>query len=757
MTSPAGAGTFVAVAVPAPLPELTYRVPAGLAGRVVPGVRVRVPLGARRVTGVVLGASAPPAAGIEAKDIVELVDDPAHPSIPPDLLATLRWTADYYVAPVGETFRAALPAALSAPRGSGADAAPRGAPVTRRVVRPAPAALADPAAALATLSRAPAQRRCLAEALASGPRVPAELARAAEAQPDAVAALVRAGLLELAREELPVAAPPDPGFAATPPPRLTHDQGRAIRRVHELLETREFHAVVLFGVTGSGKTEVYLRAAERALAIGRPALFLVPEIGLTPQLSHQLAQRFNEAVVVLHSGLSDRQRYAAWQQAREGRARIVVGARSALFAPLERPGLIVVDEEHDGGYKQEEVPRYHARDLALVRGREAGAVVILGSATPSLEAWQLQREQRAQLLILPERVAGGALASVELVDMRLEFRETGADRPLSRRLVAELQGSLGRGEQAMVLLNRRGYTRAVLCRACGEPITCRACSIALTWHQVGERLRCHYCGYARVRPATCPTCDSPHLADVGSGTQMAEEEVLRVLPGARVARLDRDTVRSSRRLAQVLGGFARGELDVLVGTQMIAKGHHFPRVTLVGVLSADSSLNLPDFRAAERTFQLLTQVAGRAGRGEQPGRVIVQAFHPDHPALLAAARQDYEVYAARELPMRGVLKYPPAAGLVQLLVRDRDQDVANERAAIVAEALRRHGDGKVAVLGPTAAPLARLRELWRVQILARARKKRRLVDAVRAALEEAAGRGVPGSAVVVDVDPQQLL
>jgi primosomal protein N' (replication factor Y) len=335
-----------------------------------------------------------------------------------------------------------------------------------------------------------------------------------------------------------------------------------------------------------------------------------------------------------------------------GAARVVVGARSALFAPLAGLALIVVDEEHDAGYKQEETPRYHARDLALVRGRETGAVVVLGSATPSMEAWNLAEEGRADLLRLPERATGGRLAEIELVDMRQEFRETKADRPLSRRLVVALQEVLARGEQAMILLNRRGYTRAVLCRACGEPIACPACSIALTWHRVGEKLRCHYCGHARARPAGCPTCSSPHLADVGSGTQLAEQALAEALPGARIARLDRDAVRSGARLAALLGGFARGAYDVMVGTQMIAKGHHFPRVTLVGVLSADAALRMPDFRAAERTFQLLTQVAGRAGRGNRPGRVLVQAFRPDHPALSSLVHQDFEAFAGK-FPRRG--------------------------------------------------------------------------------------------------------
>jgi primosomal protein N' (replication factor Y) len=810
---------FVAVAVPAPLlAALTYRVPEPLAGALEPGTRVRVPLGKRSVVGVVLGASGPPPAGIAARDVAAALDPPGRPALPPDVLATLRWTADYYLAPPGETLRAALPAAV-APRergvatltAAGRDAArdpaapaalrwlasrpggrsrsealearaasraelrrmveagfvaleresgpARGAAPERRLVEPAAEVRAAPEGALAALEKTPARRRVLAAALeAEGPRRPSELAQQAGSGLAAVQALVAAGRLVERFEAVPAPPVPEAGFPVAPPPALTPDQAAAVAHLRARLDDRAFRPVVLYGITGSGKTEVYLQAAGHALQAGGAVLFLVPEIGLTPQLAEAVGQRLGGDAVVFHSGLSDRQRFEAWERVRAGAARVVVGARSALFAPLAGLSLIVVDEEHDAGYKQEETPRYHARDLALVRGRETGAVVVLGSATPSMEAWNLAEEGRADLLRLPERATGARLATLELVDMREEFRETKADRPLSRRLVAALQETLARGEQAMVLLNRRGYTRAVLCRACGESIACPACSIALTWHRVGEKLRCHYCGHARARPAACPSCSSPHLADVGTGTQLAEEALAEALPTARIARLDRDAVRSGERLAALLGGFARGTYDVMVGTQMIAKGHHFPRVTLVGVLSADATLRLPDFRAAERTFQLLTQVAGRAGRGDLPGRVLVQAFRPDHPALSSLVHQDFEAYAGRELSGRRLLRYPPSAGLAQLIVRDADLARAEERAAALARRLREAGEGKVAVLGPTAAPLARLRGQWRIQVLARALKRARLGEVLRAAVAEAAGPdgALPGW-LVVDVDPQSLL
>lgn len=751
------AAVFVEVAVPAPLlTALTYRVPEALIAAAVPGARVRVPLGNRRVIGIVIRIAEPPGAEIETKDLLAVLDPAGLPALPSDVLATVQWVAEYYVAPIGDAARAALPAALS-PNDVDDDVS-RGAPTLRRVVRVSARALAQPQAVLAELDRMPAQRRALEHAMGGMTITPADLARAAKASHAAIAALIQRGLLDADEEELPHSAAPVAEFPVSRPAQLSAAQRLAVERIAIALEQGEFAPFVLYGVTGSGKTEVYLRAAEIARMRGRTALFLVPEIGLTPGLSHALTARFGDDVVVLHSGLTNKQRFAAWERARQGHASLVVGARSAVFAPLERPGLIVVDEEHDAGFKQEESPRYHARDLALVRGREAQAAVVLGSATPSLESWSMAKQSKAELLTLPDRVSGGQMASVQLVDMRKEFQTTKRELALSRELIEALLQTTARGEQAIVLLNRRGYTRALMCRGCGLAEGCPSCSISLTWHRVGERLRCHYCGHQRARPAKCSTCGSPHLADVGSGTQRAEEELTQVLPGIAIARLDRDTVRNQRKLTDTLEGFARGELQVLVGTQMIAKGHHFPRVTLVGVLSADAALHMPDFRAAERTFQLLTQVAGRAGRGELPGRTIVQAFMPDHPALQAALTQAYEPFAARESAARELLRYPPSAALGLVLVRDSDQARAFERANVLAESIRAAGDGLVAVLGPTAAPLARLRDHWRVQILVRARRRARVGDAIRKAVHQLTGKdgALPGW-LVIDIDPHSLM
>ncbi|MDH3284051.1 MAG: primosomal protein N' [Acidobacteriota bacterium] len=809
---------FFAVAVPAPLlAPYSYKAAGELADGARAGVRVRVPLGRRVVTGVILGPAGPPPEGVEAREIVELIDDAEHPALPPDLIETVRWASEYYVAPPGDAARAAVPAAAApttriwaraTPAGRAAArsaAAPptlswlcgrrgaralwetfqgrsgggreaqalvdagwvereevetgaRGSPATRRVVAVAAGVRDDRDHLLAGLTRTPARRRALLAALESPPLTPVELARKAGVGVGAVRALVTGGLLEERTERLAVEPPPAADVTSDAPPELTPDQRAAVAHLNRALTLDRHRSIVLFGVTGSGKTEVYLRAAKHSLARGRPVLFLVPEIALTPQLSASLQSRFGDAVVVQHSGLSDRQRFEAWTRAREGSAKVVVGARSALFAPLLRPGLIVVDEEHDTGYKQEESPRYHARDLALVRGQAADGVVVLGSATPSMEAWSRAQEGRSDLIELKHRIGSGGLPEIEVVDMRDEFRETGSTAPLSRRLTERLISTVERGEQAMVLLNRRGFSRVLLCRSCGDAVSCNACSIPLTWHRQSARLLCHYCGHARRRPVSCPGCDSRHLVDLGSGTERLEQDVAALLPSARVARLDRDTARSTRRLVDLLGRFSRREIDVLVGTQMIAKGHHFPRVTLVGVVSADSTLCLPDFRAGERTFQLITQVSGRAGRGDRTGAVVVQAFRPDHPALAAAARQDFPAFASRELATRRALRYPPSAAMANILVRDRDRDRAFERASELAARIREAGAGHVAVLGPTAAPLARLREQWRVQMLVRARKRRRVIGAVRHAVAETVGphAGMPRW-LVIDIDPQQLL
>ena len=546
--------------------------------------------------------------------------------------------------------------------------------------------------------------------------------------------------------------------AGEAPPRraATPAQVEAARTIDAALALGRFAPFVLFGATGSGKTEVYLRAAEVVLGRGGGVLYLVPEIGLTPLLVSRLERRFPGEIAVLHSGLNAGARREAWEAVRTGARRFAVGARSAIFAPMARPALIVVDEEHDGSYKQEDAPRYNARDLALVRARESGSVVLLGSATPSLESFHHAVNGRYGLIRLGGRVEDRPLARVEVVDMRREYRETAEPRVLSRALEVALGETFARGEQSLVLRNRRGFAPALLCPVCGERVGCRRCSVALTWHRAERRLRCHYCGLEEVVPDACPSCGTEGLHAVGQGTERVEEELRALLPDARIARMDRDTVRRRGAHETMLRAFAAREIDVLVGTQMIAKGHDFPNVTLVGVVSADQTLGLPDFRAGERTFQLLTQVAGRAGRGRRPGRVIVQGFDPGHPVLAEAAAQDYEAFYAREILYRRALRYPPLTALVEIVVSDPDEVKAWRGAQRVADALASEGGSRLIVGGPGPAPLARLKGKYRQQILVRTAGRRRLVDAVSRAIE-ATAREVPSRGVHVDVDPVSVL
>jgi len=720
-------GAYAAVAVPVPLRRtFTYAVPEHLRGDLCRGARVRVPLGRRRVHGTVVEWPAePPEDAVTAKDVDTVL--PRGPALPEDLLELTRFVAEYYLCGWGEAIEAALPPEVAPAREA-------------RGVRRVPGASAP-------TGRAVLQARAFEALPADGSALPLE-ALATDLR-RALRDLTRAGKVEIV--ETPAAL-----AAAEPGPPPTPAQTAVLREIEDALARRSYAPFVLFGATGSGKTEVYLRAAETALRGERSVLYLVPEIGLTPLLVSRLAARFPGKVEVLHSGLPAGERRAAWERTRAGACRFVVGTRSAVFAPLTDLGLVVVDEEHDPSYKQGESPRYHGRDLAVVRARAAGAVVLLGSATPSLESFAHARSGRYGLLRLGGRLHARALAAVEVVDMRREFLQTGAARPLSRALVTALQECLERGEQALVLRNRRGWAVSLLCPACGTRVTCPRCSLALTWHQAAARLRCHLCDLERPHPGECPTCRFQELQPLGEGAERIEHELREALPGARLARMDRDTVRRKGAQEALLRRFGAGEIDLLVGTQMIAKGHDFPRVTLVGVISADQSLGLPDFRAGERTFQLLTQVAGRAGRGELPGRVVVQAFDPEHPVLQEAARQDFEAFFTREMAYRRALRYPPLSALVQVIVSDKDPVQADLHAEEVGRALRAESRGRLLVTGPGPAPVERARLLWRRQIFVRSTGRRRLVAAVAAALGAIEAK-VPARALTVDVDPLSLL
>ena len=558
--------------------------------------------------------------------------------------------------------------------------------------------------------------------------------------------------------EEPIIAGEDPWDTDFTPPAnvLNAEQNAALADIWRWLVAGKFAAGLLHGVTGSGKTEVYLGAVEATLSRGKSAIVLVPEIALTLWVGRLVRARFGEHVAVLHSGLQDTERSREWWRVRNGEARIVVGTRSAIFAPLENLGLIIVDEEQESSYKQEETPRYHGRDTAVYRARLEGAVALLGSATPSLETYHNALGGKYQLLQLTSRVENRPLAAVRIVDLREEFRRQHRATPVSESLRAAIALRLEEKTQAMVLINRRGYSWSLMCRGCGALVQCENCSIALTYHKSRQRLECHYCGYSIRPPKQCPKCNSEYMHYVGDGAERVEEYLREQFPAARIARLDRDTVRTKREYQQVLGAFAGGEIDILVGTQMVAKGHDFQRVTLVGVVAADLALGRPDFRAAERTFQLLTQVAGRAGRGELSGEVLVETYYPEHYAIQYAAQQDYASFYEKEAQFRRLLHYPPFTALATVLIRDRKVENAIRWSRALAAYFAPFEERGVKILGPAAAPLARLRRDYRFQFVLKSPHRAVLGKALAGALDFSAAKQFPETAVIVDVDPTSL-
>jgi primosomal protein N' (replication factor Y) len=808
---------LVHVAVPVPgLGPLTYGIPDGFPDPTV-GARVLVPLGTRLTTGIVIGAA--PASELTSdakpKDVADVLDQSAF--LPADVVDLAGWVAEYYACGVGEALAAAMPprawieserharitdlgeARLLAERGRRRDALD--ALSGGRVVAIASLARRSKGmhAALATLERdglvaltqplrgrADASRtvrvamltaqgsedidddvrlgvrqRAALDLLRGAPDgipVPALADRGIGA--DAVARLVRTGLATIVKRSVdrdPFAA--DAPAASAAVLTLTGEQETALQQLRELAAARTYHAALLHGVTGSGKTEVYLRLAHDVLARGRTVLLMVPEIALTPAASAVFRRAFGGRVAIQHSGLSDGERHDQWQRIRRGDVDLVVGTRSAVFAPLPRIGLIVVDEEHDGSYKQEESPRYNGRDVAVVRARNAGALVVLGSATPSLESYANAENNRYTLVSLHRRVLDRPLADVHIVDMRAEFAANGPDLILSGTLRDALAQRLDRREQAIVLLNRRGFATTVFCRQCGATLECPNCSVSLTVHKAAGRARCHYCNYSTAIPKTCSLCAGPYLEQLGFGTERVEAEIAAAFSGARIGRVDRDTVRRRGAITSLLSRFAAGEMDVLVGTQMIAKGHDFPRVTLVGVISADVGLGLADFRAAERTFQLLTQVAGRAGRGDLAGEAVIQTLYPDHYSIRHACRQDYQAFYRDELSYRRAMRYPPSVALINVLVKARSRQSAMEDAESIAAALRRPSKENAQktsfrVLGPAPAPLGRLKGEYRAQLFLKGPARNAMRRALLAALDE---RADLKRRVVVDVDPMSVL
>jgi len=761
------------VAVPAPLAHaLTYAVPAELADSVVPGVRVLCTLGTRKIAAIVLDVrDREPPTEFTLKPIVALVE--AEPVLPAELLAFLRELADYYYAPIGEVLRLALPAVergeIQRLRKQGQlelGTAPGGA---KRAVQPE-----ELVAEATSQSSEPGKLRGQAALVLSHLRAmgPTPIARLVESFSSARAAtkkLASLGLVSIAtraKERGSIFSAP---AETEVPPEATLAQAAAVLAIEQAFQrsgdakadAERSRAFLLFGVTGSGKTEVYLRAIASCLARGRGALVLVPEIALTPQLVGRFRSRFGDDVAVVHSGLAEADRHLMWQKLRRGEVRVAIGARSALFAPVPDLGLVVVDEEHDGSFKQEEGVRYHARDMALLRAHRARAVAVLGSATPSLESVELSRRGKLTKLALPVRAAAAArMPEVILLDLRKVAPGPNGDKRLSAPLVKALEETLAAGEQSIVFLNRRGFAPSIVCTSCGAIETCPSCSVSLTFHRTrrGGVVRCHYCDYESPPLEACSSCGAADPTLEGLGTEKLEESIQAALPTARVARLDRD-VASGTQVEKILGAVRRGEIDILVGTQMVTKGHDLPKVTLVGVINADAALSLPDFRASERGFQLLVQVAGRAGRADRPGRVLVQTRKPEHPAIRFAQKHDVEGFIEVELGDRREVGYPPFARLALIRIDAIDESEARsvgEKLAAVGRAASEARGGKVEIIGPAPAPIERIRGRYRFRILVRAAERpplRAVLHAIDRALAEVPKR----VRAVLDVDPVAML
>jgi primosomal protein N' (replication factor Y) len=752
----------VSVAVPVPaLDLLTYRVPSGWP---VPcaGARVVVPLGKRTLTGVVVANGSPPEGEFELRDIIEVLDRDAF--LPADVLELTNWVAEYYLAGPGAALAAAMPPHALARRADAfrtvrvASLTAEGHDIAERL------AIGPRCAPDETLPVLGTRQRETLQILRGAPDGMTSAQLAARGISTAVISRLKGMGLATIRSERVNRDPFASGRAATEdggpagPRTLIGEQRGAVDRLRAIADEQRFHVALLHGVTGSGKTEVYLHLADAVRRSGRGVLMLVPEIALTPAVAAAFRGRFGEGVAIQHSGLSDGERHDQWHRIRRGDVDVVVGTRSAVFVPLARLGLIIVDEEHDTSYKQEETPRYHGRDVAVMRGKFAESLVVLGSATPSMESFFNAENGRYTRITLSSRVLDRALADVSVVNMRDEFAAEGPDVIFSRELREAMRARLDRREQVLILLNRRGYAAAVVCRECATTMDCPNCSVSLTVH-TGRNVwhaRCHYCNYARIVPKQCPNCSGRFLERVGFGTERVEAEIRALFPEARLGRVDRDTIRRRGSLADLLNKFARRELDMLVGTQMIAKGHDFPQVTLVGVISADVGLGLADFRAAERTFQLLTQVAGRAGRGEQAGGAIIQTLFPGHYSIQLATRQDYVAFFAKEIEFRKAMRYPPLFAMINVVVRGPTYASAIEAAGILARRASEYStaDGRFAILGPAPAPLTRLRGEHRAQIFLKGTSRKVMRRALRDALASLPDIARKAS---VDVDPISVL
>ena len=742
---------YVAVAVPVPfLQALTYRVPEGMSQPVL-GSRIRVPLGRRTVTGCVIGTKdiGRQRSDEEIRDVTECIDSEAF--LPLAILKLALWVSDYYLCGPGDTIAAAMPPLTFS---SGREATTFKIVDVFTVTSRGRDSLKDDSGTF--LGRR--QRDVLMRLVTAEHGIERSGFTRLGVSANTLKRLERRGFLSSSTRRLdrnPFIEVSSSLVAAgntSEPLRLTQGQQEAMDFLAPLVRASEFHVALLRGVTGSGKTEVYLRLTEETFTSGKRVLILVPEIALTRTLALIFHRKFGERVAIQHSGLSEGERHDQWHRIRRGDIDVVVGTRSAVFAPLDGLGMIIVDEEHDSSFKQEESPRYHARDVAVVRGREEGALVVLGSATPSVETFFNVRSGRYRHVTMASRVYNRPLPKVRVVDMRKEAAAEGPDVVMSRALREALANVLDRNEQALLLLNRRGFAASVLCRQCGRTLDCPNCSLALTFHRATNRARCHYCNYSVPGPKVCGNCAGPYLDTVGFGTERVEIEVSNHFSSASIARLDRDSAKRRGGISSVLDRFARGDVDVLIGTQMIAKGHDFRNVTLVGVISGDVGLTQPDFRAAERTFQLLTQVAGRAGRGEKSGEAIVQSFYPSHYSIGYACHQDYEPFFDEEIRFRAEMQYPPTVSMINAVVRGRSLSAAMTDAEKVARILR--GRSGFRVLGPAPAPITRLRGQYRAQLFLKGRSRRTMRTALLEALAE---RPELRRRMIIDVDPLSLL
>jgi primosomal protein N' (replication factor Y) len=752
---------LIDVALPLPLfRTFTYRVPDGLTGSVLPGSRVVVPFRNRKEIGIVVG-TAEPREKISYKDVAEAPD--VAPVMDPPMLALCRWIAEYYIVPLGVALRTALPAALT---GAGVPVPVRKTRRVAQIRRELPSLLHRDR----IFARAP-QQRALYELLeAIGGRASVEhLGERLAFSASVLKGLVARGLIEMAFETVER----DPFLTRAQRAPDAHVPSAAQAHALERLDAAPpGHVALLHGITGSGKTLVYLDFLKRVvLEQGKTAIVLVPEIALTPQTVDRFRAVFGDRIAVLHSALSDGERYDAWLALRRGEKRIAVGARSAIFAPLKDLGAIVVDEEHESSYKQGEAPRYHAREVAIVRARAEGAVVVLGSATPSLESWSNAASGKYELLTLPDRAGGARLPKVEVVDLRAEqpkrppsdnaTGEAAFSYAIGPALEAALQVRLEKGEQSILLLNRRGYSAFIQCGTCGDVAVCPNCSISLTYHRTPERLVCHYCQHAEALHLSCNRCAGMRLRQRGLGTQQVEQLLVERYPTARIARMDVDTTSGKWAHTEILDRVGAGEVDILLGTQMIAKGLDFPNVTLVGVIDADVGINLPDFRASERCFQLLSQVAGRAGRGPKGGEVLIQTRAPSHHAVRCAVTHDYHAFVEQELAGRRFPAYPPNVRIANVVLSGTQEDatarLATRAAAWLHKLLAARPAPGITVIGPAPCPVERVKQRWRWHVLIKAERPHELGRVAQYLVERFEIPKQFGLRMTVDRDPVALL